>query len=514
MQSYYEYVRARKSQGKLSEEQFEACKEGNIGGILGYSTKVEELAKKYNIPEKDMDHILGKYSSIEKFYEQYKNGAIKDFDDIDFANLMFKKVIDIDGKNNPYLEKKFAELFGPTFNSNGIQINFYSSEGLKKAITTLTPREQEIIERRFDLNEGGGPRDLESIGEDFSTNRTRIYNIEQRAVRKLRHPSRTKIFIVDINELKNSEFLTDEEKKQLTEIEDDIIINSNTDTGSKYLETFQSIFQAFQDRKTLSEEPIEQLDFSVRTHECLKRVGVKTINDLTNMTEEELRSVRNIGSGVDEILAKIAEYNLSLSTEQDERRPKGASAITIEEMNLSVRAFNSLARAGISTLGDLIKLTEEDLKKIKNLGPRGVEEVLRKIKEYEIENNTDEVQEQTGEDIMQEQRKPQTELENEAEHIESIIQDSNEQDSNEQETNEQEPNGQMASNQESSEQYRDMTTEQLQELIAKNTEKIAKNEATIKSRLIARLLEQQKIISGQEKVINALEEERAQKKEI
>ena len=68
MQSYYEYVRARKSQGKLSEEQFEACKEGNIGGILGYSTKVEELAKKYNIPEKDMDHILGKYSSIEKFY--------------------------------------------------------------------------------------------------------------------------------------------------------------------------------------------------------------------------------------------------------------------------------------------------------------------------------------------------------------------------------------------------------------------------------------------------------------
>ena len=115
---------------------------------------------------------------------------------------------------------------------------------------------------------------------------------------------------------------------------------------------------------------------------------------------------------------------------------------------------------------------------------------------------------------MQEQRKPQTELENEAEHIESIIQDSNEQDSNEQETNEQEPNGQMASNQESSEQYRDMTTEQLQELIAKNTEKIAKNEATIKSRLIARLLEQQKIISGQEKVINALEEERAQKKEI
>ena len=232
------------------------------------------------------------------------------------------------------------------------------------------------------------------------------------------------------------------------------------------------------------------------------------------MTEEELRSVRNIGSGVDEILAKIAEYNLSLSTEQDERRTKGTSAITIEEMNLSVRAFNSLARAGISTLGDLIKLTEEDLKKIKNLGPRGVEEVLRKIKEYEIENNTDEVQEQTGEDIMQEQRKPQTELENEAEHIESIIQDSNEQDSNEQETNEQEPNGQMASNQESSEQYRDMTTEQLQELIARNTEKIAKNEATIKSRLIARLLEQQKIISGQEKVINALEEERAQKKEI
>ena len=599
IQSYYDYVRVRKSQGKLTEEQIETCKEGNIGGVLEYSTKVEELSKKYNIPEKATDHILGKYSSIEQFYEQYKNGTIKDFDDIDLANSIFKRVIDIDGKNNPYLEKKFAELFDATSNSKEMQIIFYSSEGLKKAITTLTPREQRIIERRFDLKEEGLPRDLESIGKEFPetserireilahavrklrrpsrtksfifdineleesgflmdeekkqllkkaittltpmeqriierrfdlneeglptdfesigkefpATRERIRKIEAHAIRKLIHPSRTKSFIVDINDLKNSEFLTDEEKKQLAEIEDDIIIDSNTDSGSKYIETLQSIYQAFQDRKTLNEETIEQMDFSVRTQECLKKVGVKTINDLTNMTEEELRSVRNIGSGVDEVLAKIAEYNLSLATEQDNRKPKDASAITIEEMNLSVRAFNSLARAGIKTLDDLIKLSEEDLRKIKNLGSRGAEEVLRKIKEYEIENSPDEVQKQTDEDIMQGQTKTQTEnqteLENEAEHIESIIQDSNEQESDGQESNEQ-----MASNQESSEQYHNMTTEQLQELIARNTKKIAENEETIKSRLIARLLEQQKIISGQEKVINALEEERAQKKEI
>lgn len=115
------------------------------------------------------------------------------------------------------------------------------------------------------------PRDLEAIGKDFSVTRERIRHIEAKAIRKLVYTSRTEEFIIDIKQMKNSGFLTDDEKKQLTELEDDIIINSNTDTCSKYIESFQSIYQTFKDRRTLDRELIEKMDFSVRTYNCLKK---------------------------------------------------------------------------------------------------------------------------------------------------------------------------------------------------------------------------------------------------
>lgn len=53
--------------------------------------------------------------------------------------------------------------------------------------------------------------------------------------------------------------------------------------------------------------------------------------------------------------------------------------MTIEELDLSVRSFNCLKRAGIDTVGDLIRLTEEDLKMVRNLGQRSGAEVKQKI---------------------------------------------------------------------------------------------------------------------------------------
>ena len=47
LQKYYNYVCSRKSRGKLSMELELKCKEANLGGVLGYSTYIENLAKKY-----------------------------------------------------------------------------------------------------------------------------------------------------------------------------------------------------------------------------------------------------------------------------------------------------------------------------------------------------------------------------------------------------------------------------------------------------------------------------------
>jgi DNA-directed RNA polymerase subunit alpha len=53
--------------------------------------------------------------------------------------------------------------------------------------------------------------------------------------------------------------------------------------------------------------------------------------------------------------------------------------MTIEELDLSVRSFNCLKRAGINTVEDLINKTEEDMMKVRNLGRKSLEEVVEKL---------------------------------------------------------------------------------------------------------------------------------------
>lgn len=57
--------------------------------------------------------------------------------------------------------------------------------------------------------------------------------------------------------------------------------------------------------------------------------------------------------------------------------------IRIEELELSVRAFNCLKRANINTLADLLDKTEDDLAKVRNLGKKSIEEIRQRLHEYE-----------------------------------------------------------------------------------------------------------------------------------
>ena len=58
-------------------------------------------------------------------------------------------------------------------------------------LDTLTPREEKVLRLRFGLDDGH-PRTLEEVGREFKVTRERIRQIEAKALRKLRHPSRSK----------------------------------------------------------------------------------------------------------------------------------------------------------------------------------------------------------------------------------------------------------------------------------------------------------------------------------
>lgn len=65
--------------------------------------------------------------------------------------------------------------------------------------------------------------------------------------------------------------------------------------------------------------------------------------------------------------------------------------MTIEELDLSVRSFNSLKRAGINTVADLVDKSQEEMMKVRNLGRKSLEEVINKLKSLGFSfNNNDE----------------------------------------------------------------------------------------------------------------------------
>jgi len=64
-------------------------------------------------------------------------------------------------------------------------------EQIEEVLNTLTPREQRVLQLRFGL-EDGRSRTLEEVGKEFSVTRERIRQIEAKALRKLRHPSRSR----------------------------------------------------------------------------------------------------------------------------------------------------------------------------------------------------------------------------------------------------------------------------------------------------------------------------------
>ena len=67
-----------------------------------------------------------------------------------------------------------------------------------------------------------------------------------------------------------------------------------------------------------------------------------------------------------------------------------ALEMTIEELDLSVRSFNCLKRAGINTVEDLVSKSEDEMMKVRNLGRKSLEEVLAKLKELGLQLNPSE----------------------------------------------------------------------------------------------------------------------------
>ena len=70
-------------------------------------------------------------------------------------------------------------------------------------------------------------------------------------------------------------------------------------------------------REKILEMPIEELELSVRSYNCLKRAGITTVQDLANKSEADMMKVRNLGKkSLDEVINKL--HSLGLEFAEDE----------------------------------------------------------------------------------------------------------------------------------------------------------------------------------------------------
>ncbi len=132
--------------------------------------------------------------------------------------------------------------------------------------------------------------------------------------------------------------------------------------------------------------PVYNVNYSVEN----TRVG--NITDLDKLTVEILTNGTITAKEAISYGAKILNEHLNLfvdlsdeaknveiMVEREETKKEKVLEMTIEDLDMSVRSFNCLKRAGIDTVEDLTNRTEEDMIKVRNLGKKSLEEVIQKL---------------------------------------------------------------------------------------------------------------------------------------
>lgn len=166
------------------------------------------------------------------------------------------------------------------------------------------------------------------------------------------------------------------------------------DTESSHEQYYDEDAQRKRDRmgQVLS-IPVTDFELSVRSRNCLQKMGVMTLGDLCRSTEQDLLTSKNFGeTSLVEIREMLGTKGLRLGQFAQERaaaepfEPETLSpdeqallSRPISELNLSVRARKCMTRLAINTLGDLLRRTGDDLLECKNFGVTSLNEVREKL---------------------------------------------------------------------------------------------------------------------------------------
>ena len=331
---------------KLDKEQIENLKKN---GFLKYSkSEMEEISKQYEMPKNIALEIHKKFGSKEAFIEAYKKGLYdynfeKEKFFVGFRGITISTQ-DITEKKKMGYANLICAIIGKIeyekilYNENDDKENspsYIDIDEIERQLAMLTEREQSVLRMHCFEN-----YNLLEIRSSMGLSVSMVRQIEYHALKKLRSASRTQKMIINIEELKKTKL---ENEEKISEYERNI--------GEWIIFLNYCIDQNGELKKEIENVEISQLDIS---EEFIQRAKNKEINVLNEI--------------IDKKIAEVKEY--------------GKLMISIDELELSVRAYNCLKRKGISYVKDLVSMSREDLMKIKNLGKHSLEEILYILKDW------------------------------------------------------------------------------------------------------------------------------------
>jgi DNA-directed RNA polymerase subunit alpha len=160
--------------------------------------------------------------------------------------------------------------------------------------------------------------------------------------------------------------------------------------------------------KQLLEIPVTDFELSVRSRNCLRKMNIRTLGDLTRTTEAALLASKNFGeTSLQEIKEMMTSKNLRLGMaleggeraatgdlraepiEELSQEEKALLAKPISDLNLSVRARKCMTKLGIQTVGELIIHTGDELMECKNFGVTSLNEVRERLGELGLKLKND-----------------------------------------------------------------------------------------------------------------------------
>jgi DNA-directed RNA polymerase subunit alpha len=179
-----------------------------------------------------------------------------------------------------------------------------------------------------------------------------------------------------------------------------------------YLKDIESAHDMYYDEETLRNQarlkqvleiPVTDFELSVRSRNCLQKMGVRNLGDLTRLSEQDLLGGKNFGeTSLREIKEMMESKGLHLGQFVMKEKPRDygyQEALSpqqqallnrpVADLNLSVRARKCMSRLGITTLGELILRNPDELLESKNFGVTSLNEVRAKLSDLGLRLRND-----------------------------------------------------------------------------------------------------------------------------